>query len=301
MNKNLSLETNKPKPIIKWAGGKSKIIDHFEKLYKISNYRRYIDLFCGSLSLPLYLTPNNAVFNDINIWLINLYKVIKKNPSELKKKLKKFNGNKYNNAEEFIKFRQKYNNYKEKEKLNNSERIEMAALFLYLNKRSFNGLYRENLEGKYNVPFRSYNSDIYNEEELDELSKYFNNANIKFKSKSYKNFKLKKFKQGDLVYIDPPYYPCNKSSFTSYWKTPFLIEEQKHLAKFCKKLDKRGVKFIVSNSPCVEIENLYSEFNMKKFYIGRQMRSAEGKSDVFEKKEEPNEILIWNFSEDIIV
>ena len=118
------------------------------------------------------------------------------------------------------------------------------------------------------------------------------------KFKSYRKFKVKKFKEGDLVYIDPPYYPCNKSSFTAYWKTPFLIEEQIKLAKYCKKLDKNNIKFIVSNAPCQEIKELYKDFNMKTFYIGRQMRSAEGKSDVFEKKNEDNEILIWNFNID---
>ena len=298
MNNSITIDNSELKPIIKWAGGKSKIFTHFKRLYDFSECERYFDLFCGSLSLPIELKPKKAVFNDINIWLINLYKNIKDNLPQLKKKLKKLNENKYNSSQEFDRIREKYNSNKEKEELTEDEMTEMAAIFVYLNKRSFNGLYRENQSGKYNVPYRKYNSSIYNEVELNNLSKYFNDNNIKFKSKPYQSYKIKKFKKGDLVYIDPPYYPCNKSSFTSYWKTPFLVEEQKKLAKFCKKLNKKGIKFIVSNAPCEEIEELYQGFNMEKFYIGRQMRSAEGKSDVYEKKDENNEILIWNFNID---
>lgn len=296
MNQSLVIENLELKPIIKWAGGKSKILEHFKELYNKSKSERYIDLFCGSLSLPLLLNPKNAIFNDINIWLINLYKNIKENLPSLKIKLKNLDREKYNCSEEFEKIRNKYNLLKEKEELNKKEKVEMAAIFVYLNKRSFNGLYRENQSGKYNVPYRKYNTSIYQESELDNLSRYFNSNNIRFKSKPYQEYKIKKFNTGDLVYIDPPYYPCNKSSFTAYWKSPFLVEEQEKLAKFCRKLDKKGVKFIVSNAPCKEIEKLYKGFHMKKFYIGRQMRSAEGKSDVYEKKDESNEILIWNFN-----
>ena len=281
------------KPVIKWAGGKNKIIQEFKILYDSANHKRYFDLFCGSLSLPLLLKPKKAIFNDINTWLINLYQVIKDDLPLLKKELKKLNKEEYNCREEFNLYRLKYNTLKNKENITKSEKIEMAAAFIYLNKRSFNGLYRENKDGKYNVPFRQYKTSIFHESELEQLSKYFNDNKIKFKSKSYRKFK--KFRKGDLVYIDPPYYPCNKSSFTAYWKTPFLVKEQKKLAEYCKKLDEAGIKFIVSNSPCQEIKELYRDFNMKTFYLGRQMRSGEGKSDVFDKKNEDNEILIWNF------
>ena len=289
------------KPVIKWAGGKSKIIEQFKSLYTKKKFDRYIDLFCGSLSLPILLKPINVIYNDINFWLINLYKRIKIDLSDLLIKLKYYNKEKFNCPEEFNKIRKKYNDLKFKSKLSKIKKVEMAAIFVYLNKRSFNGLYRENQEGKYNVPYRKYNTSIYNEQEIKQISDYFNENNIKFKSKSYSDYKIKKFKKGDLVYIDPPYFPCNKSNFTSYWKTPFLVNEQKKLAKFCKKLDNKGVNFILSNAPCQEIETLYQDFYQKKFYIGRQMRSAEGKSDVFDKQNESNQILIWNFNNEIIV
>ena len=161
---SVSLQTNSNdlKPIIKWAGGKNKIFDHFKILYKSANHKRYIDLFSGSLSLPLLLQPNNAIFNDINYWLINLYQVIKDNLPELKIKLKKLNNVKYNSREEFNIIREKYNNLKHQDEFTESKKIEMAAIFIYLNKRSFNGLYRENQDGNYNVPYRQYKYSIYN-------------------------------------------------------------------------------------------------------------------------------------------
>ena len=290
--------SNDLKPILKWAGGKNKIIVHFEKLYNSSGHKRYVDLFCGSLSLPLLLKPKNAIFNDINNCLINVYEIVRDNLDDLKKELSKLSIINFNNKEKFNTIRDEYNFLKFKKNKTNKEKIRLASIFIYLNKRSFNGLYRENQDGKYNVPYRQYKTEIYNSMELDNLSKYFQSNKIKFKSKSYNKFDINKFKKGDLVYIDPPYYPCDKSSFTSYWKKPFLVDEQIKLSKFCKELDNKKIKFIVSNSPCQEIKELYKDYNMKTFYIGRQMRSGEGKSDVFSKKNEDNEILIWNFDID---
>lgn len=280
------------KPIVKWAGGKNKIYDEFKTLLQSSNYNRYIDLFCGSLSLPLLFLPKQAVFNDINSALINVYKVIKTDLNNLLDELKKINSIEYNNKETFDRLRTEFNENRKEVK----DKTRYAALFLYLNKRCFNGLYRENRCGKYNVPYRKYNNDIYCEEELEELNKYLNENDIRLSSKSFTRFDINFFKQGDLVYLDPPYYKSEKSAFTSYWKTPFLVEEQKKLLEFCKQLDSKGIKFILSNSPCTEICEMYREFNQKMFYIGRQMRNAKGKSKTFECKNQPNEILIWNFS-----
>jgi DNA adenine methylase len=167
---------------------------------------------------------------------------------------------------------------------------------MYLNKRCFNGLYRENRSGEYNVPYKQYNTDIFHEDEILNLSRYFNQNDIQFYNRDFTEFDISFFNQNDIVYIDPPYYQSNKSGFTSYWKTPFLIKEQIKLLEFCKALDRKGVKFILSNSPCREIRDMYSPFNQYVFWLGRQMRSGKGKSETFEKKNEENEILIWNFS-----
>ena len=280
---------------IKWAGGKLKIVPFIEDIVKNIKYKRYIDLFAGSLAIPLDLQIKNCVLNDINFILINLYEIIKDNLKDLLKLLKDFNNKKYNCKDEFQKIKDEFNILKFNETFTNKEKIRLAGIFIYLNKRSFNGLYRENKSGIYNVPYRENKSNIYDEELLNNISKYFNDNNITFSNKSFEEYKLSFFKKGDLVYLDPPYYPSNKSKFNSYSKDGFSIEQQNKLAVLCHKLNKKGIKFIMSNSPCEQVQELYKDFNMKKFYIGRQMRSAQGKSNVFESKNEPNEILIWNF------
>lgn len=203
------------------------------------------------------------------------------------------NSDEYNSKEAFCELRDEFNVCKKD--YNMKVDVRFAALFIYLNKRSYNGLYRENRSGEYNVPYREYKTNIYDKEELKALSTYFKNNDIQFSCQDYSEFDISQFDSGDLIYLDPPYYPSKKSQFTSYWSTPFLVDEQRKLATFCKRLDKAGIKFILSNSPCQEIRDLYKDFHQHTFYIGRQMRSGKGKSEVFDAQNESNEILIWNF------
>lgn len=277
---------NELHPVIKWVGGKSKILDIFRTLYKESKPERFIDLFCGSLIIPLSIAPDNLICNDINTGLINMYKMIKKRPKELCDELEKLNKTEYNNKESFGKLKEEFN-------IGIKNKVRHASIFIYLNKRGFNGLYRENKKGEYNVPFRKYNTDIYKKEDILALSNYFKKKDVQFISKSIFDIDIDFFKEGDLVYLDPPYYPTETSKFTGYWRVPFLEREQKELAKLCRKLDKKGIHFIVSNSPCPEVEKLYEGFYQYKFKIERQMRNAKvGKG---EKNNDENEILIWNF------
>lgn len=288
-------------PIIKWAGGKSKLESEFKELYEKIKPELYIDIFCGSLTLPLILLPKKAIYNDINSSLINCYNVIKKYPNLLITNLKIYNHKDYNTKEKFNIIRDTFNNLKHKENLNKKDKIDLATIFLYLNKRSFNGLYRENSSGFYNVPYREYNSNIFNEENILELSNYLNQNDIKLTNKNIfdidiieiiKTYNVSFDKV--LVYLDPPYYPSKKSKFTGYSQVPFNVDEQVKLKKICDILHKNKIKFILSNSPCEEIKDLYKDYNQKCLYIGRQMRSGKGKSQVFSNKNEDNEILIYN-------
>ena len=281
------------KPILKWAGGKSKLVNEIQLLYSKSECTRYIDLFCGSLAFPLEATPTSAVLNDVNSALISMYECVKRNPEGLLRELERLNGNDCNTKAKFVSLRDEYNTLKRQDTIEDKARF--AALFIYLNKRSFNGLYRESRSGVYNVPYKEYKTDIYSEADVLSLSKYLNENDVILSSKDFREFHLSSFSENDLVYLDPPYYPSRKSQFTSYWKTPFQVEEQQALCEFCKALDRKGVKFILSNSPCDEIREMYKDFRQKTLYIGRQMRSGKGKSAVYSDKHEPNEILIWNF------
>jgi len=273
--------------IIKWAGGKRHIFPLFKVLYDIANPKRVIDLFCGSLAIPLTLNCEEFIFNDINTGLISLYKNVKQNLTDICFECECLNREEHDNKESFNNLRAIYN--KEPR-----DTIKSSAIFLYLNKRCFNGLYRENAKGKYNVPYRKYNSDIYDKEALKTLHKFLNEKTVEIYNSDYKNLDID-YNSSDLVYLDPPYFQSSESKFTSYSKEKFGEKEQKELFDFCDMLDKKGVKFILSNSPCDEIKNLYKKFYQFEFYIPRSMRSGKGKSAVCSDREKPNEILIWNF------
>lgn len=280
--------------IIKWAGGKRHVLPLFKHLYNIAKPKRFIDLFCGSLTIPISLNYDypdgykNIILNDINTGLISVYKNIQSNLQEICQECDILNQSHNNNKECFNKWRAFYNR-------ENRESIQSSAIFLYLNKRSFNELYRENSKGEYNVPYRKYNTDIYDEKHIKSLHNFLNERKVKIYNSDYKNLNID-YNSTDLVYLDPPYFQSDESKFTSYTKEKFGYREQKELFDFCVTLDKKGVKFILSNSPCDEIKTLYKMFNQFEFYIPRSMRSGKGKSNVCSNREIPNEILIWNFS-----
>lgn len=273
---------------IKWAGGKSFLLEKIEP-YIDTYCDIFVELFSGSLALTLHFQPKKAIINDICSPLINMWTIIKTHPEQLCKKLKKINGEDFNNKEKFNDIKTFFNENKDKE-LSINEKIKLASYFIYLNKRSFNGLYRENKNGKYNVPYRKYSSEIYDENNIMNISKYFNENEITFYNKSYKNVNIP---NNSFVYIDPPYYPCKTSSFVAYHKNGFSVEEQISLKNFCDQLNTKNIKFLQSNAPCEEIFNLYENFQYEPFFIKRSMRSAiKGKTD--DDNVENNEIFIFN-------
>ncbi len=139
--------------------------------------------------------------------------------------------------------------------------VQIAARFLYLNRTCFNGLYRVNSKGQFNVPIGSYkNPSIVNEEDLKEISKLLKKDDVK---NAQFHEAIKDTKRGDFIYFDPPYYPMNKtSSFTTYTKDNFLEKEQEHLAEVFKILDKKGCNVMLSNSNTNFIKNLYKSFHI---------------------------------------
>ena len=280
--------------IIKWAGGKKLLTKEILNiiLKKQSNEFRYIDLFCGGLSVPLELMKNNFnikfVLNDINTSLIHTYKTIQKFPNELIEYLKTYNSDEYNNVEKYNEIRKQFNIDK-KNVLNLS--IQHAAQFIYLNKRGYNGLYRENSKGEFNVPYRHSKTSIYDEKNILELHSYFNVHDIEFFSMSYETLPIT-FTDKDILYIDPPYIKTNSNSFTSYHSSGFNLHDQNKLKEYVYKLDSNNISFIVSNAPCQEIIDMYKHFEMKSFCIHRSMRDASMKKH--SKALQPNEILISN-------
>jgi len=242
---------------IKWAGGKSQLLEQFDKFFpKEIDY--YIEPFLGSGAVFFYIkrkyNPKKVLLGDINEELINAFLVVRDNVEELIKLLKIHKGN--HNKDYYYEIRAQ-----DTTALNN---IEQASRFIYLNKTCFNGLYRVNSKGKFNVPIGSYkNPSILQEDILREASKLLQGADIRVLDfRDLTKIDVDKA----FIYFDPPYYPLSKtSSFTSYTKYDFLEKEQKELADVFKTLDIKGCKLMLSNSDTALIHELYSQYENKGF------------------------------------
>ena len=259
------------KPFVKWVGGKRQLIPELLK-YIPRNFNNYFEPFVGggALFFELYnlgILKNKKVFLfDINEELINAYKIIRDYPNELIEKLKEFKSK--HNKEFYYQIREldRTDNYK---KLSN---IIKAARFIYLNKTCFNGLYRVNKKGYFNVPMGKYKTPkILDENNILLVSKALQNTIIKHCD--YKKV-LEYAQKEDFIYFDPPYYPLTETSnFTSYTQEKFLKKEQIELFETFDILSQKGCFVLESNSDTKFINNLYNKFKIKKVFANRSINS----------------------------
>ncbi|MFW6026133.1 MAG: DNA adenine methylase [Candidatus Woesearchaeota archaeon] len=268
---------------VKWAGGKKQLISQFEKFFP-EKVDRYLEPFVGGGAVAFYMLktrrPKETIISDINKELMTGYKVIRDKLDELMGKLKE---HKENHCKEYY---YKIRKQDRKEEVDLSD-VEQTARFIYLNKTCFNGLYRVNSKGQFNVPIGSYkNPAILMKNDLKEISRLLNN--VKVKQQSFEKV-LDDAKEGDFVYLDPPYYPLNKDSFTSYQQKQFLDEEHKKLAEVFKKLDEKGCRVMLSNSDTEFVKNLYEDFNIN---VVRARRSINCNGD---DRGKINELVITNY------
>lgn len=266
-------------PIVKWVGGKRQLM--FELLKNMpGDYNRYFEPFIGGGALFFYLQPDNAYISDMNEELINLYQVVRDNVDELITDLQKHDISK----EYFMEIR----NIDRTEEYQNWSDIKKASRFIYLNRTCFNGMYRVNSKGEFNVPFGNYkNPRIIDENNLINCSNLLQKTEIKHADFSEI---LKKVKKGDFVYFDPPYVPLSEtSSFTSYTKDGFDMDMQFKLRDVCDELDTMGVKFLLSNSDTKLVNELYENYNIKKVFASRQINAnADGRGKI-------TEVLVRNY------
>ena len=252
----------KAKPFVKWVGGKRQLLKQFRNLglyppEKFNpNTNVYFEPFVGGGAVFFDLLPQKAVLSDLNNELVVTYNVIKNNVEDLIKSLKKHKHNK----EYFLKIRA--------QKVNTLSDIEIASRFIFLNRTCFNGMYRVNSSGGFNVPFGdNKNPLICDEENLRKVSLSLKKVSIT--TADYKNV-LKKAKKGDFIYFDPPYYPVSKTaSFTGYTANAFLDKEQIELRDTFFELHKRGCFVMLSNSDTPFINLIYSELKDKKIKINK--------------------------------
>ncbi len=266
---------------VKWAGGKKQLIEQFKKFFP-QKIERYFEPFVGGGAVLFFVLrnyqPKEVIISDTNEELINAYNMVKNNVEELIKILKEYREN--HNENLYYKIREQ-----DPTKLSN---IYRAVRFIYLNKTCFNGLYRVNSKGKFNVPIGSYKTpSICPENDLREISNLLKNVIIK--CASFEEV-LDYAQKNDFIYLDPPYYPLNKtSSFTTYTKDNFLEEEQRKLAKVFSELDKKGCIVMLSNSNTEFIKDLYLNYPIN-FVEANRMINCDAT-----KRGKIKEIVITNY------
>ena len=288
------------KPFVKWAGGKTQLLSDIESLLPTDFHNRnitYVEPFVGGGSVLFWLLqhyPNiqHAVINDVNAKLIHLYRVIKAKPKKLISALRMLE-NEYlpmNHAERTACFMEKRRRFNDDELTN----VEQAAIFIFLNRTCFNGLYRENSKGKFNVPHGKYvHPKICDEQTIMADSDLLQRVDILCgdfdATKRYAS-------EDTLFYLDPPYKPLNStSSFNTYVKEPFDDAEQVRLRNFCNEVSGRGSLFVLSNSDVKGydpkdnfFDNLYAAYNIQRVFATRMINSNA------EKRGKLTELMISN-------
>jgi len=277
-------KNEKLQPILKWVGGKRQVIEYLLPLIP-KHFDSYCEPFLGGGALLFTLQPEHAIINDINEELINVYKVIKENITELIDVLILHSID--NNEKYYYEIRDLDRN---KEIYNSLTDVQKAARIIYLNKTCYNGLYRVNSNGEFNTPYGKYKQpNIINEAILFLMNDYFNKCNITFLCKDYKDI-LNNIKKDTFVYMDPPYDPIsNTSNFTGYTKNNFDKEEQIRLKNCCDKLNDKNIKFMLSNSSTDFILDLYSKYKIITIEAKRNINS------VPTKRGNVNELIIKNY------
>ena len=298
------------KPFIKWVGGKSQLLTDINSgLPKnIDNITTYIEPFIGGGAVMFDIVPKmknveKVIINDLNSKLINVYRNIKDNHEQLITKLieletEYLNYNKKGKEEMFYLIREKFNEHK---KIYSDKDpvfyISNAVYFIFLNKTCFNGLFRVNKRGQFNVPFGKYaNPTICNAKILRADSELLQSARVEIYQGDY-NKTIDHIEGLTFVYLDPPYRPLDAtSSFTSYAKGDFNDDDQRALAAFCQQLSDRGCLWMESNADCSAknpedtfFEDLYKNYRIERVYASRAINANPS------KRGKLTELLIKNY------
>ena len=268
-------------PFLKWAGGKSQLLKEIVPLIP-SHFETYFEPFLGGAALLFHLLDHRpslkAFISDSNSELINCYLSIQSNVEEVIEALKIHRNDKHH----YYKIRS--------QDVKRLLPCERAARLIYLNKTCFNGLYRVNRSGQFNVPFGKYrNPRIVDEEKLRSVSKILRRARVEIACLDFEQA-LKRARAGDFVYLDPPYQPLSStSSFTSYTKSNFDEAAQIRLCQTFESLDARGVFVLLSNSNSELVRKLYADYKVLEVQAARAINcNGNGRGRI-------GELLVRNF------
>jgi DNA adenine methylase len=273
-----------PRPFLKWAGGKSQLIQQYLPYFPQS-YRNYYEPFVGGGAIFFHLRPRRSLLIDINIELINVYCCVRDRVQELIDYLEEHRDR--HSSEHYYEVRSQP--IPEGNWLEAGIDVERAARLIYLNKTCFNGLYRENSKGYFNVPLGSYKQpSIYDPNILQACSAALQTAEIEFGSFD-RVLEVAKTDQ-DFVYFDPPYHPISATSkFTAYNRYAFHEADQIRLRDVVAQLSDRGVRVMLSNSDCKFVRDLYKDFHIHTIYATRNINCNA------EKRGKITEVLVTSY------
>ena len=270
-------------PFVKWAGGKRQLIPQIRERMP-EKYNDYYEPFIGGGAVIFDLQPANALINDINKALINTYRTICNEPDAFLKEVNRLDNDMWEDGKKYYySIREHYN-----DKLMRSEYdVELATLFVFINKHCFNGLYRVNGKGLFNVPYNNSRRVSVDEDVIIATSEYLRGVTIidgDFEQA------CKNAKKGDFVFIDSPYAPLNPTSFESYTKEGFDIESHKRLAKLYDELTARGCYCMLTNHNTELINGLYGNKDYKIDVVSvKRMINSDASNRVGE------EVIICNY------
>lgn len=271
-------------PFLKWAGGKRQLLPTI-KQYIPKKYRHYYEPFVGAGAVLFSLQPTTSTINDTNSELINCYNVIRDNPDELLSLCQQHEKN--NSKEHYYRLRSQ----DRQSDFKTLSSVERAARIIYLNKTCFNGLFRVNSQGQFNVPYGDYvNPVIADPIVIKAVSSFLKESNINICKGDFAD-SLSTAKKGDFIYFDPPYHPISDtSSFTGYSVNGFGEKEQTRLKSVCDQLSDQGCYVLISNSDASLIRELYRDSR----YIIAEVKASRAINSVASKRGRVVELLIHN-------
>ncbi len=271
-------------PVLKWAGGKRQLISEIEKRLP-SKINRYFEPFLGGGALCMHLQFNTSFINDTSEELINVYNQIKENPIELMETLDRLEHEHSQGGKEY------YLSIRAMDRAENFHKVDKifkASRTIYLNKTCFNGLYRVNKKGYFNVPFNNkLTVKTYDKENILNLNKYFNENNVQITCGDFEST-CTKAKKGDFIFLDPPYDLLKSDTFDNYTKEGFGVEGQKRLSEVFKILDKKGCYIMLTNHNTPLINELYKDYKIDVVNVKRMINSNA-------KKRTGEETIICNY------
>ncbi|MBW4538484.1 MAG: DNA adenine methylase [Myxacorys chilensis ATA2-1-KO14] len=278
-----------PRPFLKWAGGKHQLIGQYLPYFP-TDYCHYYEPFVGGGAIFFHLQPERAVLTDINHELINVYRCVREDVENLIDRLEEHRED--HCAEHYYQVRSlgvSQSGSPPTSAADIDRNLDRAARFIYLNKTCFNGLYRENSKGGFNVPIGSYkNPVICDPDILRADAQALQSAQIEVRS--FDRILEQAKNAEDFVYFDPPYVPLNATSkFTSYSRYSFSEADQIRLRDVVVELRDRGVKIMLSNSDCPFVRELYKDFNIHTIYATRNINCNA------EKRGKITEVLVTSY------